>query len=98
MRAYPTLENFFAAYFHQDWAAEHDTADAVVAGYLGAESPDQIAHAQAEAEALLAEDLDDAGLGERIRGLGCEYDPTRDGATWRGWLQRVAQRLAGAGH
>ncbi|MCD9006247.1 hypothetical protein LDO31_08365 [Luteimonas sp. XNQY3] len=93
MHAYPTLENFFAAYFHQDWAMEHDTPDAVVACYRDGESPEQVSRARAEAEALLGEGLDEDALGERIAALGSEYDPTRDGATWRGWLQRLAQDL-----
>ncbi|MET0327375.1 MAG: contact-dependent growth inhibition system immunity protein [Luteimonas sp.] len=93
MSAYPTLENFFAAYFHQDWAMEHDSADAVVAYYRDSEARDQVSRAQAEAEALLGEPLDESALGARIAALGSEYDPTRDGATWRGWLQRLASEL-----
>ncbi|MEF3082299.1 contact-dependent growth inhibition system immunity protein [Luteimonas sp. SMYT11W] len=93
MSAYPTLENFFAAYFHQDWAMEHDTPEAVIAYYRGSEAPEQVSRARAEAEALLGEGLDEDALGQRIAALGSEYDPTRDGATWRGWLQRLAQDL-----
>jgi len=87
------LENFFAAYFHQDWAMEHDTPEAVIAYYRGSEAPEQVSRARAEAEALLGEGLDEDALGHRIAALGSEYDPTRDGATWRGWLQRLAQDL-----
>jgi len=90
MRDYPTLENFFAAYFHQDWAVEHGSADEVIAYYRSSESPDQVARARAEAQALLDDGLDDAALGARITALGSEYDPTRDGATWRSLLQRIA--------
>lgn len=93
MSAYPTLENFFAAYFHQDWAMEHGTADEVVAYYRRSESPEQVSRARGEAEALLGEELDEAALGQQIGALGSEYDPTRDGATWRGWLQRLAGAL-----
>lgn len=96
MSAYPTLENFFSAYFHQDWATEHATPEAVVAYYRDNELPEQVTRARAEAEALLGEPLDEPALGARIHALGSEYDPTRDGATWRGWLQRLAQHLAGA--
>ncbi|KPN16651.1 hypothetical protein AO715_00565 [Xanthomonas sp. Mitacek01] len=96
MSAYPSLENFFAAYFHQDWAAEHDTPEAVVAYFRNDESPEHVSRTRAEAEALLGEPLDEAALGARIAALGSEYDPTRDGATWRGWLQRLAQDLGGA--
>ena len=95
MSAYPTLENFFAAYFHQDWAMEHDTADEVIVHYRQSESPEQVSRARGEAEALLGEGLDEATLGQRISALGSEYDPTREGATWRGWLQRVAGALGG---
>lgn len=98
MHAQPTLENFFAAYFHQDWAAEHATADAVIDFYRDHESPDQVDGARAELDALLGKELDEAALGARVTALGCEYDPTRDGQTWRGWLQRLAQRLAGTAH
>lgn len=98
MHVQPTLENFFAAYFHQDWAVDHATPDAVIDYYRSSEDSAQVARAQAEAESLLGEDLDEAALGARMTALGCEYDPTRDGQTWRGWLQRVAQRLAGTAH
>lgn len=95
MRDYPTLENLFAAYFHQDWAVEHGSADEVIAYYRRSETPEQVARAGGEAEALLGEGLDEATLGARISALGSEYDPTRDGATWRGWLQRLARALGG---
>ncbi len=95
MSDYPALQNFLSGYFHQDWQDEHDTADAVVDYYRDSESPEQVGQTRAEAEALLGQDLDDDALGARLQALGSEYDPTRDGATWRGWLQRVAQALAG---
>lgn len=97
MSNYPTLENFFAAYFHQDWAMEQATPDAVVDGYRAGETPEQVARARADAGTLLAEGLDDAALGARIRAMGCEYDPTRDGMAWGDWLHGVARRLEGPG-
>lgn len=94
MSDYPALENFLAAYFHQDWQAEHATPDAVVAYFRGSESPQQVAATGEELAVLLASDEDDAALGRTARALGCEYDPTRDGGTWRGWLQGVQAALA----
>jgi hypothetical protein len=93
MNAYPALENFLAAYFHQDWQVEHDDADAVLTYFLGSEDEATIALVRAELARLSAEDLDEAALGERMRALGSEYDPTRDGGTWQGWLQVLVARF-----
>lgn len=95
MSEFPHLQNFLAAYFHQDWQAEHATADAVVAFYRDSEAPAQVDATRRELGHLLARDDDDATLGDAARALGCEYDPTRDGGRWRDWLQQVRAGLAG---
>lgn len=94
MSEYPTLENFFAAYFHQDWAHEHDSADAVVDTYRDSESEATVARAREELDRLLARDLDELALAAQLRALGSEYDPTLAGDSWCGWLAAIAQRLA----
>lgn len=94
MSDYPALENFLAAYFHQDWAMEHDTPEAVVAHYRDAEPAAQVDATRAELAQLLGEDLDEAQLAARARALGCEFDPGRDGRTWRAWLGAVQAGLA----
>lgn len=93
MSDFPTLQNFFSAYFHQDWALEHDSADRVVEAWRDGEDAGYIARARDELDRLLARDLDDAALGAAVRGLGSEYDPTRDGTGWRDWLVSVQRRL-----
>ena len=95
MSDYPALENFLAAYFHQDWAVEQPTPEAVVDYYRDSESPEQVAATREDLARLLARDLDDDALGALAHRLGSEYDPTRDGGTWRGWLQDVQARLDG---
>ena len=95
MSDYPALENFLAAYFHQDGALEQPTPEAVVDYYRDSESPEQVAATRDDLARLLARDLDDDALGALTRRLGSEYDPTRDGGTWRGWLQDVQARLDG---
>ena len=95
MSDYPALENFLAAYFHQDWALEQSTPEAVVDYFRDSESPEQVAATREDLARLLARDLDDDALGATARRLGSEYDPTRDGGTWRGWLQDVQARLDG---
>lgn len=94
MNDYPALQNFLSAYFHQDWAMEHDTPQAVVDGYRSGEAPDQLKATREDLARLLVVEPDDAALGEEARRLGSEYDPTRDGSTWRGWLESVQAALS----
>ena len=93
MSDHPALENFLAAYFHQDWQAEHATPEAVVEYYRSSESPEQVAATHREIGHLIALGLDEAALGARLRGLGCEFDPTRAGLGWRDWLATMQARL-----
>lgn len=97
MSDYPTLQNLFSGYFHQDWSLEHDSADAVVDAWRESEDAGYLANARQELDRLLARDLDDAALGAAVRHLGSEYDPTRDPSRgdggWRDWLVSIQQRL-----
>ncbi|MEN1941586.1 contact-dependent growth inhibition system immunity protein [Luteimonas sp. MJ246] len=82
----PALENFLSAYFHQDWAMEHDTASGVVDAYLGSEADAEIVAVRDDLASLADENLDEPALGARMQSLGCEYDPSREGGSWRAWL------------
>ena len=93
MSDYPTLQNFFSAYFHQDWMLEHDSAEAVVDAWREGEDDEYIARARDELDRLLSRDFDDAALGAAVRGLGSEYDPTRNGTGWGDWLAGIQRRL-----
>ena len=42
MADFPALRNFLSAYFHQDWAVEHDTPGAVVDYFVEGESAQQV--------------------------------------------------------
>lgn len=94
MSGFPALQNFLSAYFHQDWAVEHDTAQAVVDYYTEGESPQQVAQLRAELERLLEEDLDEDDLAQQVQALGSEYDPSADGGNYRDWLRGIAEQLA----
>ncbi|GGJ98558.1 contact-dependent growth inhibition system immunity protein [Luteimonas terricola] len=85
----PALENFLSAWFHQDWAMEHDTAAGVVDAYLGSETDAEIVAVRDDLARIAAEGLDEAALGARMQALGSEYDPTRDGGSWQGWLSAL---------
>ncbi len=93
MRDFPTLDNFLAAYFHQDWTLDHDTPEAVVADYVRGESEATVAQLRGELDRLLAADPQEAGLAALLRASGCEYDPARDGIGYRDWLQAVRAGL-----
>src|SRR3546814_15486393 len=92
MSDFPALENFLSAYFHQDWRVEHDAPDAVVSSFLDGEDAEQVAAVRAELARLSAQDLGDEALGNRMRVLGCEYDPTLAGGSWRAWLATLGDR------
>lgn len=93
MQEFPALSNFLGAYFHQDWAVEHGSPEAVVAYFLDHESDAEIAKVRGELERLAAQSLPEADLAQRLRVLGSEYDPTRDGGSYRAWLQSLVSRL-----
>ena len=93
MTSYPALGNFLSAYFHQDWQAEHGSAEAVVSYYLDSEADAEIVAVRDELAAVAGQGLDDAALATRLRGLGCEYDPTDDGTGWGEWLAILQRRF-----
>ncbi len=86
MSDYPALEYLLSAYFHQDWQAEHDSADAVVAAFLDGEDDEQADGVRADLARLAGRGLDEDALGRELRALGCEYDPTAGGGSWQAWL------------
>ncbi|MFC4728658.1 contact-dependent growth inhibition system immunity protein [Coralloluteibacterium thermophilus] len=94
MSAHPTLENFFSAYFHQDWTQEQDSPEGVVAYYVANESEDEVEGLREDIDRLRAEDLDEDALEALFLDYGCSYDPAADGMTRREWLDDLARQLA----
>lgn len=95
MSDYPALENFLAAYFHQDWAMEHDTPEAVVDYYRSSEAPAQVAATRDELARLLDGGHDEDALAGALRAMGSEFDPRQGGGSVRDWLLATQARLAG---
>lgn len=93
MQEFPALENFLSAYFHQDWAAEHSSPDAVVSYFLDHESDAEIARVRDDLARLAAQNLPELALAERFRALGSEYDPARDGGSHGDWLATLLARF-----
>jgi contact-dependent growth inhibition (CDI) system CdiI-like immunity protein len=90
------LRYLIGTYFHQDWDLEGDSAAEVLEAFAAAEVPETRAAAREEADALLAEGLDDDELAARLEEMGLVYySPETDGLTHREWLALIVERLAG---
>lgn len=94
MSVFSALENFFSAYFHQDWTVEHDTPEAVVDYYLDSEPVGEVARVREDLDRLLAQDLEEDELAQKVQDFGSYYDPSADGASYRDWLSGLSERLA----
>jgi hypothetical protein len=88
-------KDFFAAYFHEDWAADSSNVDEVVATFL-AESPraDELIRIAEGIDLLLQEGVtDEAAEHILVNELGCYYLPSADGRSARRWLGSIASSL-----
>lgn len=92
------LENFFSAYFHEDWPCEAENPEQVVAGYVSAASANdalQLAEAIAGYPENFANDVD---LEEDMfKRLGCYFSPSSEGLSAKLWLEQVVDQLRQAG-
>jgi len=87
------LDQFFGAYFHQDWDLEADDWQGIVDNFARA-------NPTAEAQRQIAQEIDDVRTARSepdltqflIRGVGVCYDP-RPEVTFKEWLGQVAARL-----
>jgi hypothetical protein len=90
------LPYLIGTYFHQDWDLDGDSAAAVLDFFVESEEPETRVTVREDAEALLAEGLDDDELAARLEAMGLTYySPEVDGLTHREWLALVVERLAG---
>ena len=88
------LENFFSAYFNEDWHCDAESTEQVVAEYVSVASADE---AKALAEAILnyskrftSDHEIETGLCQE---LGCYYLPSGDRLSAKDWLKNVASQL-----
>jgi len=91
----PRLGQFFGAWFHQDWIEEgYASPVEVVRAFARDETPKVVRETIKEIEALLASRLAPAQMRRLIADdLGCAYDPTMEGKTFRAWLREVSRIL-----
>jgi CdiI immunity protein len=95
--ACPQLQQFLAAYFHQDWAADRPDWESVVDDFI-AESPGSVVvDTTHELRDLLAAGLRDDELGSVLDGLGGSVLPSAFGLTTTAWLAEVLRRISATG-
>jgi hypothetical protein len=86
-----SLRHFFAAYFHEDWTEEAESADEVVVKFAAVLEANRLRALSASICEFTQQFTDDEELGQRLfRDLGCYYLPASDGMACRSWLLHVA--------
>jgi contact-dependent growth inhibition (CDI) system CdiI-like immunity protein len=88
------LKNFFAGYFHEDWAEDAPDVDAVLEQFFDEGwGSAELRELGADIRAYIVL-KDDEVLGDALfQDLGCYYDPAVDGYTARAWLRSVVASL-----
>lgn len=87
--------HYFSAYFHQDWPIEFERATDVVQHFLHVAEPEEIENVQNLIWLLLQEIKNDDTLADIVwHQLDCNYDPSVDDKTLRGWLSETANLMA----
>lgn len=91
---FPALFQLFSGYLHQDWREDHVSADAAVLAFKDEAPVGALHDALVEIDRLLGLQLDDASLDRvLVDGLGCCYQPRRDGVATAIWLTRIREQL-----
>ncbi len=90
------LNHLMGAYFHQDWALEHEDEWMVLEAFERNE-PDLAEMLPGEIDALLETLTTEEDL-ERyvVRVLGGDFNACYNGGTYRAWLQQIADRVRAA--
>jgi len=85
------LENFFSAYFHEDWPCEAPTPVGVVENYLRSAKATEVARLRSAILRYAEKESDNAALERKLlTELGCYYRPSADGHTAKNWLHDLA--------
>lgn len=90
------LNQFFGAYFHQDWSDEvgSQDPDAVILFFSRNESAEQVRALVSELNGLIDAGLSDAELERLVQTeFGGYIIPTVDGWTWTAWIQHIVDLL-----
>jgi len=88
------LEEFFGAYFHEDWQCDDSTTDAVVLKFRRDMSDDRVREVVDAIRSYIPKFGSDKELEDSLfYDLGCYYMPSGEGKTAREWLKGIAALL-----
>jgi hypothetical protein len=89
------LEQFLAAYFHQDWSLDAASPEEVVAEFLRDHpAGEQLLPVVRALHGLIDSGQDDARLSHRLtHEFGSFLDPRGDGESTRQWLRWLVDRI-----
>ncbi len=91
---FPDLEQFFGAYFHQDWMDFDEAAETVIERFVNDATQDELSSTIGELDQLLSLGLPEAELEHVMyKELGCYYNPEPDGISMSEWLRWVRSML-----
>ncbi|MCK0177614.1 contact-dependent growth inhibition system immunity protein [Mycolicibacterium sp. F2034L] len=85
------MEQFFGAYFHQDWVVEAEDWPDIVDTFLVGKEPDRLNKLATEIDDFRGQ-RSEADLHAAMINMGGFYDPRPD-MTYGEWLGQVASRL-----
>ncbi|WP_095196541.1 contact-dependent growth inhibition system immunity protein [Pseudomonas sp. Irchel 3A7] len=93
---FPELHDFFGAYFHQDWTAEHQTSEQVIDAFLTDSGSLEVRNVRQELGLLLNQRMDEPLLKEfLLRELSCYYCYWNEWESGQSWLRHIFDRLKG---
>ncbi|WP_166224779.1 contact-dependent growth inhibition system immunity protein [Pseudomonas atagonensis] len=93
--AFPEAQDFFGAYFHQDWLLEHDTADQVIDDFLRNSDKSVLILVHSELQTLLSKELSEMELREFfLKELNCYYCYWNDWKSGEEWLRHIERKLS----
>jgi hypothetical protein len=91
------LHQFFGGYFHfhQDWAEEAPSVEAVIAGFASTHATRELDDLARGIRMFVDEHAEEHELTDALfRQLGCYYHPPDVGQSTRSWLLQVAAMLS----
>jgi hypothetical protein len=92
------LSQLLGCYFHQDWPCEYGTDLEGLQSMVENEPRERIIKGVAEIDRFLATHRSETELCEIMTGaIGCYFNPSATGITYRDWLSRVRSILLNNG-
>lgn len=92
--ALPSLWQFFAGYFHEDWMHDAPDPDGVIKLFVSESGNETLAGVRSELNKLLNQQRSDAELQALLTELGCHVYFPALGVTAHEWLSGVRARVS----